>query len=204
MSVKKWLAVGLSVILLFLGNESAQATAFGTTCHSADYACTNSGYAGYTGYDGHDGPYGYDTDYTNGGHLDHNCTSYVAWKIYKVIGYLAPYNTLGDAKDWAKRAPVNVPGAIVTKTPLVDYVAQWNFGHVAWVNYVNYDSNGKVLWIVVSDDNLTAKETRQHTLYPGQTSDVGWPDNFIDFPLYGGGGGPPSRYMSQPVGLPII
>ncbi len=173
-------------------------------CKEASYKCVNEGYSGVTGYSGFDGPYGYDTD-EFGAHIMHNCTSYVAYRFYKIMGYRNPaYNRFGMAYDWDTNVKKYVPGSTVGSVPHVGDIAQWNFGHVAWVEHIEYTATGDVAWIVISDDNYGLKITSQRKLFPGQNSGViSWPDNFIGLPIfYGGGGGKPPVAMLQPLTSP--
>ena len=158
-------------------------------CNEPGYTCANKLYAGLTGYAGYDGPYGYDID-PQGSHIAHNCTSYVAFRIYQLMGYYhAPYNRFGMAADWDVNVKKYEPAAVIGKVPNVGDIAQWNFGHVAWVERVNYTASGAVSSVIISDDNLGLKFTSQRKLYPNQPVGViSWPDNFISLPLYGGGG----------------
>ena len=170
-------------------------------CKDNDYACVNKDYSGVTGYAGYDGPYGYDTD-SNGKHIAHNCTSYVAYRFYQIMGSYNPaYNRFGMAMDWDTNVPKFVPGSTLSSTPYVGDVAQWNFGHVAWVEYVNYDATGNVDWIVISDDNYGLKITSQRKIYAHQKLGViSWPDHFIGLPIYyGGGGAKPPIAALQPL-----
>jgi surface antigen len=173
-------------------------------CHESGYICANTKFAGPTGYSGYDGPYGYDTD-QQGAHIAHNCTSYVAYRFYQVMGYYhAPYNRFGDAADWDVNVKKYEPAASIGKVPYVDDIAQWNFGHVAWIEAVNYNANGSVASIVISDDNYGLKFASQRILYANQPKGViAWPDNFIGLPIYsGGGGGKPPVATLQPLTTP--
>jgi len=180
-----------SVLALTLGSPAFAAIPQNDwLCKDSGYACTNKNYSGVTGYAGYDGPYGYDTD-KNGGHIAHNCTSYVAFRFYQEMGYYqASYNRFGNAADWDINVRKFEPAANIGKVPFVGDIAQWNFGHVAWIEAVNYTASGSVASIVISDDNYGLKITSQRILYANQTLGViPWPDNFIGLPIYSGGGG---------------
>lgn len=159
------------------------------TCTASDYTCVNGGAAGNTGYSGSDGPYHYDID-AQGVQIAHNCTSYVAYRIYKVMGrFDGAYNNLGMASDWDTKA-LGIAGTVFDSTPRVGDVAQWDFGHVAWVDRVQFDLSGNLAWFSVSDDNFNRKVTTRKKIYPGGDSPViAWPDHFIRFPIFGDGGG---------------
>jgi len=109
-----------------------------------------------------------------------------------IIGEIGPYDarwgTLGDASTWAVRAASY--GLKVSKTPAAGTIAQWDFGHVAYVESLNYDSTGKLVSFVIIDDNWGLQVTTSRTIYVGQNQGViSYPDNFIEFPRYTGGGG---------------
>ena len=154
-------------------------------CTSVSYACTTDGYSGTA--------MGYTSGYlTNDGH---NCTMYAAYKVYLYKSYNSRYAQLGDASTWASRARA-IPGVRVSTTPHALDVAQWNFGHVAWVESVQTNSLGQITGIVITDDNFNLKITTRKTLHPGATNYLSWPDNFITFPAYGGGSGGPIAQLA--------
>ena len=204
-TTKPLAAITLAAFALAAGAPALAATPLNSfLCKSSNYACTNQTYAGDTGYAGYDGPYGYDTD-KSGAHIAHNCTSYIAYRFHSIMGYYdSNYNKFGDAADWDVNVPRYVPNASIGSEPYVGDIAQWNFGHVAWVDFVHYDASYNVDWIVVSDDNYGLKITSQRKIYANQKSGViSWPDHFIGLPIYwGGGGGTPPIAMSQPIAAP--
>ena len=65
-------------------------------------------------------------------------------------------------------------GITVDGTPQVGDIAQWNSGHVAYVDEVG---NG---FIVTSDDDYGFNNTSRKTISPGESYPA-WPDNFIHF-----------------------
>lgn len=164
------------------------------------YVCVNTSPL-LTGYNGYSGPYGYDTD-QNGVHIPHNCTSYVAYRLYQIMKYRDnAYNWLGNASEWAANAKALIPGVQLTSIPYEGEVAQWaGVNHVAWVEKVNYSLSGAVTSIQISDDNYHLGFTSTRILYPGQTGGViSWPDTFIGFPIFGSSGGTPPKPLIQPL-----
>lgn len=189
--VKVSFSLGLATALVLVTSASANASILNSeTCIETTYYCVNSGSAGLTGYAGSDGPYAYDSG-PGGASIPHNCTSYVAYRFGKVMGYFdSNYNHLGDAADWDVTAIANVPGTTFDDVPQVGDVAQWDWGHVAWVDRVEFDANGNLLWIAVSDDNYNRKVTTRKKIYPGIAANgVSWPSHFIRFPIFNAGGG---------------
>jgi len=162
------------------------------TCLDAEYYCANYGPTGITGYKGFDGPYHYDVD-KSGQHIAHNCTSYVAFRVNKILGgiYDPAWDQLGDASSWAKNARVKLPYLRIDDVPEVGSIAQWGaVGHVAMVEYIQYNTDNSVDFIIISDDNYGLKKTSQRALwYKVNDGAISWPDYFIHFPLTGAGGG---------------
>lgn len=189
------LAVGLTV------SSSLSASAVDNTilCERSSYFCVNSGVTGVTGYAGYDGTSVYRYDYdADGTPYLHNCTAYVAYRFFKVMGYAdSNYGQLGDASQWDTTAITEIPGAVLYQQPYKGDIAQWDYGHVAWIDYVKYNSAGNVEYIIISEDTLNFKVTRQRKLYKSNISD--WPDHFIGLPIYGGGGGGHMVAMSLPL-----
>ena len=189
-----------SVLTLTLANPSwALAAGSYESCIAttkASNGCVN--FTGYTGYDA----YGF---YTHGSTaLDgtrHNCTSYVAYRLYYSNQYMPALSGFGDARLWANQA-VTLVGATLNKIPQAGDIAWWDAtatnasGHVAVVDSVTQSSSGAVTMVKVSDDNYGRKVTTVKTLYPGVMGSVPYPDTFIRFPGYltnsfGGAGGKP-------------
>ncbi len=150
-------------------------------CTSTAYACTTGGYSpssvdeGQLWYDAY-GP-GQASEGSND--LLHNCTMYAAFKLAQ-NGYQIPTSgpdapVLGNASDWARQAAV-LPGVTVDQTPDVGAIAQWNAGHVGYVEQVTAS------YIVVTSDSFVyeAGHTSRYRIPDGSP---GWPDNFIHFPL---------------------
>ena len=173
-----------TVIVVTNALVATAATAAGTEnsqeCVSTAYGCTTDAYSGTA--------MAYTAGYLS--NAGHNCTMYAAYKIYLYKKYSADYMHLGDASTWATRAAA-LPGVVVSSTPHIYDVAQWNFGHVAWVESVQTDATGKVTGIVITDDNYNLKITTRKILHPGSIKYIAWPDNFITFPSYGRGSGGP-------------
>ena len=101
-------------------------------------------------------------------------------------------------------------GATVGHVPHPGDIAQWgkpsdlSEGHVAYVQEIKLDTFGNVNAIVISEDNGGLRITRRKTIYLSDTTTTSnylyWPDNFISFPVYTGGGGgrPPVALISTP------
>lgn len=167
-------------ILCFSNPSAAISLSNKETCVSSAYSCASNGYSGTD-------PYGYYnfSSVDSSGRL-HNCTSYAAYQLQWYTPYDSRYSGFGDASMWASRAR-NI-GLTVGSVAHVGDVAQWNFGHVAFVEEVYYKSNGAVSYIVTTDDNYGRQVTTRKILYPGISGVIQYPDNFISFPSFGGGG----------------
>lgn len=196
--MKRTTAIGILVSLVLggLSTPTSAASLNETYCEKRSYMCVNETVGQYpivTGYKGSDVAYSYDVA-PDGSFIPHNCTSYVAYRFYKVMGYRdANYNRLGNAGSWATSATKYIPGALVSGSPSEGDVAQWNWGHVAWVDYVEYDTSGRLSFIVISEDTYNLKVTRRRKLSPLVTDE--WPHNFISLPIFGGGGGGGGGHM---------
>jgi len=170
----------------------AATTANAESCTSAYYSCQTWGYSGtdYYGY------FNYSNRAANGSL--HNCTSYAAYMIFLTSATDNRWSTLGDASTWATRAASY--GLPVGTVAHAGDIAQWDFGHVAYVESVTKDSTGKIIEIEVTDDNYSRLLRTRKILHPGQTSVMAYPDHFITFPkLTGGGGGrPPIAMIAVP------
>ena len=169
-----------------------------SNCTSATYVCTTDGYAGRD-------PYGY----WNYGVKDaagrwHNCTSYAAFKISLYSPYNSSYAHLGNATTWATRA--EALGLLVSTFPMEGDIAHWDYGHVAFVEDVVYNSSGVLLYIVTTSDNASElvanRVTTRRVYYPRNSN---YPDHFISFPQNGNAGGGSSRpnynVYSTPIGI---
>lgn len=174
-------AIGISMISALPASATPP-----SSCESATYVCTTDGYVGRDPY-----------LYWKHGVQDaagrwHNCTAYAAFKISLYSPYDAAYGRLGDATTWAVRA--KAAGLLVSKLPMERDIAHWNYGHVAFVEEVVYNSGGELWYIVTTSDNASDKianrVTRRSVLYPKNSN---FPDNFISFPPNGNGGGGGSR-----------
>jgi surface antigen len=193
MKSKQVLWIALTAIPLLAFSDDAQAAGLTNveTCTSTSYACQTWSYTGTDPY----GYYKFSTKAPNG--TLHNCTAYAAYMLSLRTGYDPRWATLGNASTWASRAKSF--GLPVGQTPHVGDVAQWNFGHVAFVEQVNSDSAGKVVSIVVTDDNFNRAVTTRKTIYSGaSTGVIPYPDNFISFPSTGGGGRPAVAVSEAP------
>jgi len=163
-----WLAafaVALGVLVL----TPKAASASTTLCESPNYGYSCVDYTGYTGQP----TWGYPVDSRG-----HNCTTYVAFRLAG-NGAANPGN-LGDAYYWDDSA--RAKGIPVNNTATVGSVAQWNFGHVAYVEKVTST------YIDTSDDSYDGTTARRRYY----ETDTDWPDNFIhikDAPSGGAWGG---------------
>jgi len=175
---------------------SPSATSGGDT-----YSCVS--WSGYVGQDG------YHVDRFSTPAPDgslHSCTSFAAHMLWHENTHFSQISTFDSAQYWDNDASV-LPGVVVSTTPHVGDIAQWEkdanlqYGHVALVTNVVM-SNGKVLYINTADDNAGRQVTTTKVLFPGTSNSVAsWPDHFITFPgfsgiyyaipLTGGGGGKP-------------
>jgi len=143
---------------------------------SPGYACTVGGYATWLSH-----PSGWAwSDYggsypSHNRYGPHNCTLYVAYRL-QVTGITLSWSA--NAFNWASEAVSN--GAVVNSTPAVGSVAQWNTGHVAFVDAVTAH------YIVITSDNFQPYGV---TTMPGGFTDSfeiarhspAMPDNFIHF-----------------------
>ena len=152
-------ALVLSVATGVVELESAGASSGTVLCKSSDYSCTTGGYAGKDswGY----WPYGS----TDSAGRWHNCTTYAAFKL--AANGAANPGSLGDASAWAANA--RSKGIRVDSTPAVGAIAQWNSGHVAYVEEVGSG------YVITTDDNYGYNYTSRQRRTPSS----GWPDNFI-------------------------
>ena len=97
----------------------------------------------------------------------HNCTTYAAFRLqYNAFPY--PGWT-ADATGWATQAWAH--GTNVDQTPAVGSIAQWNLGHVAYVEQVLPDG------IVTTSDSWGGGTDHLKIA----TTSPRWPDNFIHF-----------------------
>jgi len=143
---------------------------------SPGYACTDGGYASWLAH-----PSGWAwSDYggsypSHNSYGPHNCTLYVAFLLQQ-SGVTLSWSA--NATDWAVEAVSN--GAVVNPTPAVGSVAQWNSGHVAFVDAVTAH------YISITSDNFQPYDVET---MPGGFSDSfniarnspAMPDNFIHF-----------------------
>ena len=143
---------------------------------SPSYACTVAGYAAWL-----KNPSGWAWSYYGGSEPSHNaygphnCTLYVAYRLQSA-GLTLTWSA--NAYDWATDAAAN--GAVVNQTPSVGSVAQWNNGHVAYVDAVTAH------YIVITSDNYQPYGV---ATMPGGFTDSfdisrlspAMPDNFIHF-----------------------
>jgi surface antigen len=143
---------------------------------SPGYACTVGGYAAWlthpSGWAWNDYGGSYPSHNVYG---PHNCTLYVAYLLQESGITL---NWSANASYWAVDAARN--GAVVNQTPTAGSVAQWNSGHIAFVDAVTAN------YIVITSDNFQPYDVGT---MPGGFTDSfdiardspAMPDNFIHF-----------------------
>ena len=187
--------IGVPVTLSMTGSGAAFASApaigapgVSNWCSRSDYSCTNGGYTGSE-------PWGL---YTAWGSRDaagrlHNCTTYVAYRLAR-NGVPKP-NWSADAANWVRIGGGH--GNTVDHNAAAGAVAQWNTGHVAFVESVSANS------IDLTDDMYGVNKTNHWTITRGSPR---WPDNFMHFSstgTSGGGGGGTTTGGNQPV-FPVM
>ena len=139
------------------------------------FACTE--FAGYsaadTGYTWLEQWYGATWGVAPDGH---NCTRYVAYRMAQA-GIPQPATNFGDAQFWDTAVKAEYGSAVsVQQTPVVGSIAQWESGHVAYVDDVTY-ANG--IWTAyTSEDNFNTNVTARDVIVQG---DSDRPSNFIVF-----------------------
>lgn len=142
---------------------------------SPSYACTVGGYAAWLTK-----PSGWAWSFYGGAYPSHNaygphnCTLYVAYRLQE-RGITLSWSS--NAFDWASAAASN--GATVNQTPSVGSVAQWNTGHIAYVDAVTSR------YILITSDNY---QPGAGTMPGGFTDSFiisrdspAMPDNFVHF-----------------------
>jgi surface antigen len=143
---------------------------------SPGYACTVGGYAAWLTHPGGWAWSFYGGSYpSHNAYGPHNCTLYVAYRLQE-SGINLSWSA--NASYWAAEAASN--GAVVNQIPVVGSVAQWNSGHIAFVDAVNANS------ILITSDNFQPYDVGTT---PGGFTDSfiiarnspAMPDNFIHF-----------------------
>jgi surface antigen len=114
-----------------------------------------------------------------------NCTWY-AYGRMKQLGYssTALDTMLGNAGTWDNTAG---NGATVSSIPQAPCIAVWesgvggagSVGHVAVVERINYNSNGAIDSIVISESNWLDQQYDTRTIF---RNDRHWPSEFILVP----------------------
>ncbi|HEV2639387.1 MAG TPA: CHAP domain-containing protein [Actinocrinis sp.] len=180
---------GLTGVVVSAGAAHADTSLCGgvnyTSCTSATPSRTDHGYGEAADWSTHM----YWTMYAG-----HNCTNYVAYMAIQ-NGAATPSVNLGSAADWATNAAKSTTKIPVNSTPATGAIAQWNAGHVAYVESVAYNSGGTVSSITVSEDNFPGG------VYPNGWFDWrtitpagDWPSNFIHFADLSSSGSTPTSY----------
>jgi surface antigen len=143
---------------------------------SPGYACTIGGYSAWLSHPSGWAWSDYGGSYPSRNRFGpHNCTLYVAYRL-QVTGITLSWSA--NAFSWASEAVSN--GAVANSIPAVGSVAQWNTGHVAFVDAVT------ARYIVITSDNY---QPHGVATMPGGFSDSfdiarnspAMPDNFIHF-----------------------
>ena len=178
----------LSLMLAASGAARADSAPF-TYCYSPNTQnCVSQwGYSGQT-------TWGYPVD-SHG----NNCTNYAAFRLNQT-GRVNPGN-LGDASNWAVNARTKgltvFPGS---QTPQVGDIAQWNYGHVAYVEWVSADGTqfavSETGWGPLG--NFPSMSGRGIFGGGGRHNEPAWPDNFIRF---NGGTPAPGPDLTPPAGF---
>ncbi|MFA5352815.1 MAG: CHAP domain-containing protein [Thermodesulfovibrionales bacterium] len=123
-----------------------------------------------------------------------NCTSYASYRLNDVapLGFNNGYEGVGrwgHGKDWggaAKRAHIQVDN-----NPLPGDVAYWDnkvgeFGHVAFVESVEYDEQGKATTVHVSEYNWPSESNNnKYFTYGERPVDATNPSGYIHFLSHG-------------------
>ncbi len=116
------------------------------------------------------------------GFCQSHCTSYAAWKLNELS---VPFNNgycgqhWGNAIDWKSVAEkANIP---VDGTPFPGDVAWFSYGHVAFVEKVEFNSDGSVKNYTISEYNYKPCAYSAHTFLPNES---GRPSAFIHIPMY--------------------
>lgn len=209
---KAAVSAGLAVVLSVVSANIAYAVTNTNTCTSVDYdsySCVS--WSGYVGEDG------YNVDRFSTIAVDgtkHSCTSFAAYMLYHENTHYSQITYFDSAQYWAIDAAA-LSGVIVSRNAHVGDIAQWNsnsnlpYGHVAVVIDITYTSTGTIAYITTADDNSNLKIASEKRLYPGNTTGIGWPSNFITFPGFtgiftnqisgGSGGKPPVALVVSPV-----
>ena len=136
-------------------------------CKSADYRCTTGGYnatsAQRSGW-----PWAlYGGSFpSHNAYGPHNCTLYAAFRLQQ-DGITLHWH--GNAYEWARVGAAN--GVKVDQTPAVGAIAQWDSGHVAYVEAVTKRG------VITTDDNYTGAYTTRQLL----TKSANWPSHFLHF-----------------------
>ena len=166
------LATALALIPLFATGTGAlfetPAGAYTTyLCKSADYRCTVGGYNASTvkrtgwAWRFYGGTW---PSYNTYG--PHNCTLYAAYRLEREGITL---NWHANGSDWARVGAAN--GIKVDANPTVGSIAQWDVGHVAYVEAVTPRG------VVITDDNYRGSYTTKQLL----TKAGNWPSHFLHF-----------------------
>jgi surface antigen len=143
---------------------------------SPGYACTIGGYAAWLTHPSGWAWGDYGGSYpSHNAYGPHNCTLYVAYLLQE-SGVRLSWSA--NANGWASEAASN--GAVVNQTPAVGSVAQWNSGHIAFVDAVT------ARYVVITSDNF---QPYGAGTMPGGFTDSfdiarnspAMPDNFIHF-----------------------
>ena len=166
------LSTALALIPLFATGTGAlfetPAGAYTTyLCKSADYRCTVGGYNASTvkrtgwAWRFYGGTW---PSYNTYG--PHNGTLYAAYRLEREGITL---NWHANGSDWARVGAAN--GIKVDANPTVGSIAQWDVGHVAYVEAVTPRG------VVITDDNYRGSYTTKQLL----TKSGNWPSHFLHF-----------------------
>ena len=170
-----------------------------TTCPTSAPKCMNMKVYGTDGKTyGESDPYGY---------VFRNCTSFVAWKLVSLGVDPSHVEGLGNGGQWYDKA-ANKSGLTRGTTPKVGaaavipatYDSNGNlktFGHVAYVDKVNYDSSGNPISFEVQQSNSDFMGDQDQSTYRVQGS------SFTEFVYFGPlMTNPPSNPSPTPTPVP--
>ena len=165
-------------------DEPAGASSGTYQCSDPGYSCTTGGYNATTAQSS-----GWPWSYYGGSYASynsygpHNCTLYAAFRLENEGITL---NWHANGSDWARVGAAN--GVKVDTTPSVGAIAQWDAGHVAYVEAITPRG------VVITDDNYSGSYTTKQLL----TKTSNWPSHFLHFARRGGATGPVEAPVMNP------
>ncbi|MBK7821191.1 MAG: CHAP domain-containing protein [Tessaracoccus sp.] len=194
----RWVAVWVALALAVVGSIAVPTPARADSPpFSHCYATRNQSCVSQWGYTGQRA-WNYPVDaYGN------NCTNYAAFRL-SANGFQNPGN-LGDASNWATNARAKGLHVFAGSgnSPRVGDVAQWNYGHVAYVEWVSADGSQFAISETGYEWNgYVSMSGRGIFGGGGKRNQAAWPDNFIRF--NGGSVPSPSGQEGRPYYLSAV